>query len=174
MKIRFRCHIREGKPKYGAGSNAGHSEGGVATAKMAAMKTIVMIILALAGLLAIACEDGNSATRATVTARFPLIATTTRKAAAILPTPAPVSLRVGNTDKMGVYIRRAAVMSDIIKAWPDGAVMVVIGADQQAEGRLWKNIRDPDGNEGWVPAAFLFGASPDPLPQAVAQPKPAP
>jgi SH3-like domain-containing protein len=42
-----------------------------------------------------------------------------------------------------------------IKAWPDGTEMIAIGADAEADGRKWTNVRDPDGNEGWVAVEFL-------------------
>ena len=45
--------------------------------------------------------------------------------------------------------------------------MVVIGPDVTAEGRDWKNVRDPDGNEGFVAAEFL---EPQPSPEPTATP----
>jgi hypothetical protein len=68
---------------------------------------------------------------------------------------APTVLVVGNTQGIGVYIRPTPSMAGQIKAWPDGTRMTVIGPDQQAEGMTWKNVRDPDGNVGWVPAQYL-------------------
>ncbi len=66
---------------------------------------------------------------------------------------------IGNTGGDGVYIRRTTDMADRIKAWPDGTEMVVIGPDVTAEGILWRNVRDPDGNEGFVPARYLSAAA---------------
>jgi hypothetical protein len=36
--------------------------------------------------------------------------------------------------------------------------MVVIGEDRQVDGTVWKHVRDPDGNVGWVPAEYLAPA----------------
>ena len=62
---------------------------------------------------------------------------------------------VANTGGDGVYIRRTTDMADRIKAWPDGTEMVVVGPDVTVEGRPWRNVRDPDGNEGFVPVQYL-------------------
>lgn len=74
-------------------------------------------------------------------------------------TPAPdapeVTYVVGNTGGSGVYIRRTLDPADRIKAWPDGTEMVVVGQDVTEDDVVWKNVRDPDGNEGFVPAEFL-------------------
>ena len=86
-------------------------------------------------------------------------ATTTPSADSAEPTPVPetpeVTYVVGNTDGSGVYIRLTIDAADRIKAWPDGTEMVVVGPDVTAEDILWKNVRDPDGNVGFVPAEFL-------------------
>ena len=76
------------------------------------------------------------------------------------PTPAPetpeLAYVVANTDGDGVFIRRTLDDADRIKAWPDGTEMVVVGPDVTEDDVVWKNIRDPDGNEGFVPAEFLI------------------
>ena len=86
-------------------------------------------------------------------------ATTTPSADSAEPTPVPetpeLTYVVGNTDGSGVYIRRTIDAADRIKAWPDGTEMVVVGPDVTAEDILWKNVRDPDENVGFVPAEFL-------------------
>jgi len=86
-----------------------------------------------------------------------------------IPVPA-VTLFVGNTGGDGVYIRRTPAMADKIKAWPDGTPMQIVGPDIQAEGRTWKNVRDPDGNVGWVPAEYLGSPAPAPAPVVPAPP----
>ena len=69
--------------------------------------------------------------------------------------PADVIYLVANTDGDGVNIRRATDDTESIKVWPDGTEMVVAGPDVTARGRLWKNVRDPDGNVGFVAAEYL-------------------
>ena len=62
---------------------------------------------------------------------------------------------VGNTGGDGVYIRRTPDMEDRVKAWPDGTEMIEIGDVVTVDGRTWRNVRDPDGFEGFVPAQHL-------------------
>jgi hypothetical protein len=38
--------------------------------------------------------------------------------------------------------------------------MIVIGVDRSGNGSDWKNVRDPDGNEGFIPSPYLSGAPP--------------
>ena len=74
--------------------------------------------------------------------------------------PADVIYLVANTDGDGVNIRRATDDTESIKVWPDGTEMVVVGPDVTARGRLWKNVRDPDGNVGFVAAEYLEAQQP--------------
>ena len=74
--------------------------------------------------------------------------------------PADIIYLVANTDGDGVNIRRATDDTESIKVWPDGTEMVVAGPDVTAEGRLWKNVRDPDGNVGFVAAEYLEAQQP--------------
>ena len=62
---------------------------------------------------------------------------------------------VANTDGDGVFIRRTRNLDDKIKAWPDGTVMIELSGGTEGENRLWRHVRDPDGNEGYVPAQYL-------------------
>lgn len=68
---------------------------------------------------------------------------------------ATTTVIVGNTGGDGVYLRRSPAVADKVRAWPDGTVLLVVGPDRQAEGRVWKNVRDPSGTVGWVPAQYL-------------------
>ncbi|MHB1004952.1 MAG: hypothetical protein ACYC3S_04830 [Chloroflexota bacterium] len=87
-----------------------------------------------------------------------------------LPGAGPTTLVVGNTGGDGVWIRRTPAMADRLRTWPDKTAMQVIGADQQAEGKVWKNVKDPAGNVGWIPAEYLVaaGASTAPRPAGTA------
>ncbi len=70
------------------------------------------------------------------------------------PTTLPQATRyvIGNTDGAGAHIRRSAGADESLKAWPEGTEMIVVGPDVT---RLWRNVRDPDGNIGFVPAEHL-------------------
>ena len=71
-----------------------------------------------------------------------------------LPTTLPQVTRyvIDNTDGAGAHIRRSAGADESLKAWPEGTEMIVVGPDVT---RLWRNVRDPDGNIGFVPAEYL-------------------
>lgn len=62
---------------------------------------------------------------------------------------------VGNTGGEGVYLRRTPVMSDRAVAWPDGTRLEILGDETWSDGRTWRLVRDPSGNVGWVPTAYL-------------------
>ena len=70
---------------------------------------------------------------------------------------------VGNTDGDGVYIRRTPNIEDRITAWPDGTAMIGLSAPVEVEDRLWRHVRDPDGNEGYIPAEYLVEAVAKPM-----------
>lgn len=90
------------------------------------------------------------------------------------PKPTPFPMAVYNTDGDGVYLNRTAGggSGSRIKGWPDRTILQVIGEDQNMYGQTWRNVRDPQGNEGWVPAQYLV--NPSRLPPATATPTPKP
>jgi hypothetical protein len=69
-------------------------------------------------------------------------------------------VEVGNTDGEGVFLRRTPTMADRIVAWPDGTRLDVIGPDVDNEGRRWKRVRDPTGQEGYVPEQYTVPGRP--------------
>ena len=87
-------------------------------------------------------------------------------AAAPKPTNTPESpaasdkVWVGNTDGEGVYIRKTPVMDDKVRAYPDGTELTVIGDDVDGDGQHWKNVRTPDGVEGYVPSIYTTDMPP--------------
>ncbi len=81
------------------------------------------------------------------------------------PTVKAGPLVVGNTGGDGVWLRRSPDMEDRVRTWPDNSPMQVIGADREVDGRLWKNVEDPAGNVGWIPAEYLVNPEPQPTPQ---------
>jgi hypothetical protein len=68
---------------------------------------------------------------------------------------------VGNTDGQGVYVRNTPVMSDRVRAYPDGTPLTIIGEDVDGDGQHWKHIKTPDGLEGYVPAMYTVDTAPD-------------
>ncbi len=79
-------------------------------------------------------------------------------AAAPSPTaPALGRVRVVNTEGQGANMRqRPSTTTPVVRSIPDGTSLEVIGADQQGEGRTWRNVREPtDGASGWIVAEFL-------------------
>ena len=71
------------------------------------------------------------------------------------PDTRTITCVVGNTGGEGVFIRSAPQSGEKIEAWWDGSKMVAIGPDEVAGGRSWKNVRDPDGNVGFIAAEYL-------------------
>lgn len=71
------------------------------------------------------------------------------------PDTRTVTCVVGNTDGEGVFIRAAPQTGEKIEAWWDGSKLVQVGPDKVAGGQSWKNVRDPDGNTGYVAAEYL-------------------
>ncbi len=140
---------------------------------------VLAAVLAFLGFLATMSRGGGVGEPATTPVPTPrpavaaaptssptVAATVTTLTTASLP-PRPVSLVVANTEGQGVFIRRNPSATDKIRAWPERTVMILIGEDRQAEGRRWRNVRDPAGNEGWVPADYLVSP---PTPTATPNP----
>ncbi|MCC6177544.1 MAG: SH3 domain-containing protein [Chloroflexi bacterium] len=79
----------------------------------------------------------------------------TDTAASVSDTPAP-RVRVTRTDGAGVNLRaRPSASSTALMLLPEGAPLDVVGADVQAEGRTWRNVRTSTGRTGWVAAQYL-------------------
>jgi glucose/arabinose dehydrogenase len=72
----------------------------------------------------------------------------------------PEAVFVGNTDGVGVYVRKTPVMSDRLRAYPDGTELTIIGDDVDADGQHWHHVKTPDGLEGYVPAMYTVESPP--------------
>ena len=94
-----------------------------------------------------------TATNAPSTATGTATGTATSTATAT-PEP-PKVFAIGNTGGVGAWLRRTPRLDDYLVAWVDGTRMEVVGPDVEADGRPWKNVRDPRGNVGYVPAEWL-------------------
>jgi polysaccharide biosynthesis protein PslG len=64
-------------------------------------------------------------------------------------------VRVVGTEGQGVSLRaRPSTSAQRVTVAPEGARLVVVGEDAQAEGRTWKNVRY-NGLTGWVAAQYV-------------------
>jgi hypothetical protein len=102
-----------------------------------------------------------------------IFATPTPAAPQTPPTPLPPpgtqggQVQVGNTQGDGANLRRDPSQSgDRIKTIPEGTLLTVVGPDQQAEGQTWRNVRDPQGDTGWIVASLLVPPGTVPQPAA--------
>ena len=71
------------------------------------------------------------------------------------PTSTSQQVKIGNTNGDGVYIRRTPKLNDRLVPWPDNTTLEVVGEDVNADGVLWKKVKDPRGNIGYVPAQYI-------------------
>jgi len=101
-----------------------------------------------------ASSSASATATSTSVSESPVAAPAAAEPTRVVPTVREV-VRVANTDGAGVYIRHTTNPNDRIVAWPDNTRMEIVGEDRQAGGMTWRNVRDPAGNVGWVPAMYL-------------------
>jgi len=77
------------------------------------------------------------------------------------PGPEPRRVAVGGTGGQGVALRRSPRWADRWPgvAWPDRTALVVLvdgltGDDGAGGATPWLRVRDPAGNEGFVPGRY--------------------
>ncbi|MFN8526718.1 MAG: SH3 domain-containing protein [Chloroflexota bacterium] len=89
------------------------------------------------------------------------------------PTATPELIQIVGTGRDGARLRaEPGVRGQVIEILRDGAVLVVIGSDREADGQTWRNVRDAEGREGWIAGGVLQEAPPTatPAPSEAAQP----
>jgi SH3-like domain-containing protein len=65
-------------------------------------------------------------------------------------------LQIANTGGDGVNLRRdPGQAGDRIKTLPEGSIVEIVGPDQNMDGTVWRNVRDLQGDVGWVAGGFL-------------------
>jgi hypothetical protein len=74
--------------------------------------------------------------------------------------PSAQTVWVGNTDGIGVYIRRTPSMADRVRAYPDNTPLELIGEDVFGDGQRWHHVKAPDGLEGYVPVIYTVDTPP--------------
>lgn len=72
------------------------------------------------------------------------------------PPPAPPRFVVTGTGSQGLFLRSQPSTSGVIHTTlPEGTVVEQIGDDIPQADRLWRQVRAPDGRDGYVAAEFL-------------------
>lgn len=71
------------------------------------------------------------------------------------PAGAPRAVQVADAGDFGLTLRREPAVGERIAVWPNGTALVDLGVERLADGRAWREVRDPAGNVGWVAADFL-------------------
>ena len=87
------------------------------------------------------------------------------------PTPAatvgtPEMVWIGNTDGAGVYLRNTPVQGDRAGVLADGTQVTITGGQVEGDGLEWYPITTSDGQQGFVPIAYLTRAEPEGAPTA--------
>lgn len=109
-------------------------------------------------------SDGSETTAVQPTA---IPAAAVRQIATEVPVATPVpngeQLKVAATRGSGVNLRSGAgERSARVKTLSEGTLLDVIGPDSNADGLVWRNVREPNGNVGWVAATFVTAAGRNP------------
>jgi uncharacterized protein YgiM (DUF1202 family) len=87
-----------------------------------------------------------------------IFATSTPPPNAPSPTPQGIGqrLQVANTGNEGANLRRDPGQGgERLKTIRDGSLVEVIGPDRTVDGIVWRNVRDLQGETGWIAGSFL-------------------
>ncbi|MGE3268821.1 MAG: SH3 domain-containing protein [Chloroflexota bacterium] len=69
---------------------------------------------------------------------------------------AGVRMKVANTDGQGANMRqRPSTTAPVLRTLPEGTSVEAIGGETNAEGRNWRNIREANGQTGWIASELL-------------------
>jgi hypothetical protein len=68
------------------------------------------------------------------------------------------SVTVSGTGGSGLNFRSTPGGS-IIRTFPEGTKVLLVGDSQQAAGRTWRHVRSPEGIVGWMAADYLSGTA---------------
>ncbi|MCG8352583.1 MAG: SH3 domain-containing protein [Chloroflexales bacterium] len=131
------------------------------------MAAAVIFVLALILVLAVSRGDrregplSNSSTTGAeigsaqddLLGQFP---STTAEPPTVAPAPPSAAFVVVNTGGLGLFLRSEPNQnSATLATLPDGLRVEQIGVDVSGAGFVWRNVRTPDGQEGWVAVDFL-------------------
>jgi hypothetical protein len=100
-----------------------------------------------------AAASGNGTRTAPIVLPPPPTITAT---AAIVTAVAPVARTfvVANTGGEGVFLRRAPKTGERLAALTEKTVLTEIGPEQSVAGIIWRQVRAPDGTEGYLSAQY--------------------
>jgi SH3 domain-containing protein len=72
------------------------------------------------------------------------------------PDAGPILALVVETDGSGARFRATpGALGTVLAVLPEGTTVELSGQEAQVDGRLWLEVRDSDGQLGWVAAEFL-------------------
>ncbi|MBA2450571.1 MAG: SH3 domain-containing protein, partial [Chloroflexi bacterium] len=64
--------------------------------------------------------------------------------------------QIANTGGEGANLRREpSTTAERLRLLPEGTLVEIVGPDRDADARRWRNVRDSDGESGWVQSSFL-------------------
>jgi hypothetical protein len=86
------------------------------------------------------------------------IAATPAASPARPPSPAGWAVIAG-TSGLGAYLRGTPRVADALTAWPEGTRLELLGRESDGDGLRWKEVRDPCGQVGWLPARYAAPSS---------------
>jgi hypothetical protein len=77
----------------------------------------------------------------------------------LLPSPTPATFVVANTGGQGLFLRDDhSVNSNILETLPDGTQVEQVGEDFTGASYVWREVRAPSGQVGWVSVDWLAPA----------------
>lgn len=68
------------------------------------------------------------------------------------PTPRPLVITGSG---QGLFLRAEPGQGAIVRAYPDGTRVILLGETRELDGRRWLKVRTPDGEVGWMAAEYL-------------------
>jgi hypothetical protein len=73
------------------------------------------------------------------------------------PPPAQgAQFQVINTGSEGLFLRpNPNTDNQVLMTLEEGSIVTIIGEDFVGPDRIWKNVRAPDGTEGWAASDWL-------------------
>jgi hypothetical protein len=72
------------------------------------------------------------------------------------PSPTPLPLGAVDTGGRGARLREEpGLRATVVGVLPEAMLVAMLGPEVEQDGRTWRRIRSPDGQEGWVDSGLL-------------------